>query len=204
MNRTCVVAADLGSSACKAMVVHADGRVLGTAQQEIRTDFPQPGWAQQDPEDWYRAFCTTVRGAMEQSAVSAADVAGVGIVGVTHIAVLLGESGKPLRPSILLFDARSSTQVDEIRNRWGATVRERTLNDVSTLWTWPQLLWIRQNAPETWRATRRILFEKDYVRNRLAPSAVTDAIDASGSLLFDPLRNRWIEQFCDDLGVARD
>ncbi len=99
---------------------------------------------------------------------------------------------------------RSSTQVDEIRGRWGATVREKTLNDVSTLWTWPQLLWIRQNAPATWRTTRRILFEKDYVRNRLTASPVTDTIDASGSLLFDPLENQWIEKFCDDLGVSRN
>src|SRR4029077_10005663 len=141
--KTCVVAADLGSSACKTMVVQVDGRVLGAAQQEIRTNCLKPGWAEQEPEDWYQACCNTVRRAMEQAAVSAGEVAGVGIVGVTHNAVLLDESDQPLRPSILIFDARSSTQVDEIRNRWGASVREQTLNDVSTLWTWPQLLWVR-------------------------------------------------------------
>src|SRR5205085_6167938 len=111
MNKACVVAADLGSSACKTMVVQVDGRVLSAAQQEIHTSYPQPGWAEQDPEDWYRAFCTTVQRAMMQASISASDVAGVGIVGVTHNTVLLGKSGRPLRPSILIFDARSSTQV---------------------------------------------------------------------------------------------
>ncbi len=204
MNKTCVVAADLGSSACKTMVIRVDGRVLGSAQQEIRTDFPRPGWVEQNPEDWYQAFCTTVRQAMKHAAISAGEVAGVGIVGVTHNAVLVDKSGQPLRPSILVFDTRSSKQVDEIQNRWGTTIREKTLNDVSTLWTWPQLLWIRQNAPEVWRATHRVLFEKDYVRNRLAASPVTDTIDASGSLLYDPVNNEWIEQFYQDLGASRD
>ena len=202
MSKTCVVAADLGSSACKTMVVQIDGRVLSVAQQEIRTHFPQAGWAEQDPEDWYQAFCTTVRQAMDLACVGSSDVAGVGIVGVTHNAVLLDASDRPLRPSILMFDTRSSVQVEEIRSRWGGQVREKSLNDVSTLWTWPQLLWTRQNEPAAWGATRRILFEKDYVRNRLAPSPITDVIDASGSLLFDPATNCWIEGFVRDLGLT--
>jgi xylulokinase len=113
--------------------------------------------------------------------------------------VFLDEQDHPLCRTILIFDDRSTTQVRDILDRWGDAVWERTLNEVSTVWTWPQMLWIREHRPEVWRATRRILFQKDYVRHRLAPSPVTDVIDAGGTLLFDPIQEEWIEPFCQDL-----
>jgi xylulokinase len=120
-------------------------------------------------------------------------------VGVTHNTVLLDEHDRPLCPTILLFDTRSVPQVQAILARWDGAVREQTLNDVTPVWSWPQLLWVREHRPDVWRGVRRILFQKDYVRHRLAPSPVTDVIDASGSLLFDPLKGEWIRAFCDDL-----
>jgi len=171
------------------------------AQQEYPTCYPQPGWVEQDPEDWYTAFCTTVRATLNQARIAPDQVAGVGIVGVTHNVVLLDQHDRPLRNTILIFDTRSTTQVEAILDRWGNAVWERTLNEVTPVWTWPQLLWIRENCPDVWRATRRILFQKDYVRHRFAPAPVTDVIDASGTLLFDPVREAWIEPFCEDLAL---
>jgi len=156
---------------------------------------------EQDPQDWYAAFCSTVRSALKQGSVAPEQVAGVGIAGVTHNVVLLDERDRPLGRTILIFDDRSTVQVQDILDRWGDAVWERTLNEVTTVWTWPQMLWIREHRPEVWRATRRILFQKDYVRHRLAPSPVTDVIDAGGTLLFDPVQEEWIEPFCEDLAL---
>jgi xylulokinase len=199
MSEAYIVASDLGSGGCKTIVMDLDGQVVATAQQEYPTHYPNPGWVEQDPEDWYTAFCATVRAALDQVAISPGQVAGVGIVGVTHNVVLLDEQDCPLCPTILIFDSRSALQVQTVLGRWGDEVWERTLNDITPVWTWPQLLWIRQNMPDVWRGTRRILFQKDYVRHRLAPAPVTDVIDAGGTLFFDPVREEWIEPFCDDL-----
>jgi len=201
MSERFVIASDLGSGSCKTLVVDPRGRVVGVAQQEYPTAYLRPGWVEQNPEDWYHAFCATVRAALQHSGVSPTQIAGVGIVGVTHNTVLLDAHDKPLCPSILLFDTRSTAEVQTILDKWGDHVFARTLNDATPVWSWPQLLWIRNNAPEVWQATRRLLFQKDYVRHRLAPSLVTDVIDAGGSLLFDPVAERWITEFCDDLGV---
>jgi xylulokinase len=201
MRRSYVVASDLGSGSCKTVVVNLRGRVVAAAQQEYPTHYPHPGWVEQDPQDWYAAFCSTVRSALEQSGIAPEQVAGVGVAGVTHNVVLLDEHDQPLCRTIIIFDDRSTAQVQDILDRWGGAVWERTLNEVTTVWTWPQMLWIREHRPEVWRATRRILFQKDYVRHRLAPSPVTDVIDASGTLFFDPVQEEWIEPFCEDLAL---
>lgn len=199
MTNRYIVASDLGSGGCKTVVMNAAGRVVAAAQQEYSTSYPHPGWVEQDPEDWYAALCATIRAALQQAEVMASQVAGVGLVGVTHNAVLLDERDRPLAPSILMFDTRTTAEVQAILARWGGEVFERTLNGPSPVWTWPQLLWTRLHRPGLWKSVRRIVFQKDYCRHRLAPSPVTDTIDAGGTLLFDPQRAEWIRPFCEDL-----
>ncbi|HIQ05743.1 MAG TPA: hypothetical protein EYH31_08635, partial [Anaerolineae bacterium] len=201
VSKSFVVASDLGSSACKTIILNAQGKVVAAAQQEYPTFYPQPGWVEQNPEDWYTAFCNTVRVVLQQADIAPEQIAGVGIVGVTHNVVLMDEQDRPICRTILIFDNRSLPQAQDILAHWGQTVREKTLNDVTPVWSWPQLLWIRENRPEVWRATRRLLFQKDYVRHRLAPAAVTDVIDAGGTLLFDPIQEEWIAPFCQDLAL---
>jgi xylulokinase len=181
------------------VLLNARGRVVAAARRDYPTAYPQPGWVEQDPDDWYAALSGAIRAVLAESGVPPGRIAGVGIVGVTHNTVLLDGRDRPLCPAIMLFDTRSVPQVQTILARWNGAVRDRTLNDVTPVWSWPQLLWIREHRPDVWRAARRLLFQKDYVRHRLAPSPVTDVIDASGSLLFDPIREQWIQSFCDDL-----
>lgn len=199
MSDQVVIASDLGSGGCKTIIASADGRMLAAAQQEYATAYPRAGWAEQNPDDWYAAFCATARAVLHTSGIEPARVAGVGIVGVTHNTVLLDQHDRPLCPSIILFDNRSVPQVRAVKARWADRIRAETLNDITPVWSWPQLLWLRENASDAWRQTRRLLFQKDYVRHRLAPAHVTDTIDAGGSLLFDPIREQWIADFCADL-----
>jgi xylulokinase len=86
--------------------------------------------------------------------------------------------------------------------KWGDTVFHRTYNQISPLWTWPQLQWIKENEPQIWKRTHRILFPKDYVRHQIAPSFLTDTIDPVGTLLYDPLQNEWVAEFCTDLELS--
>jgi xylulokinase len=196
-----VLASDLGSGGCKTVLLDQHNRIVAEARQEYPTHYSHPGWVEQAPEDWYAAFCATTRQVLEASGVAPSAIEAVGIDGVTHNTVLLDEHDHPLRPCILIFDIRSAAQVETIARRWGDQVLQRALNDVSTTWSWPQLLWVRENLPDVWRRTHRLVFQKDYVRHRLAPSFVTDTIDAEGTLFFDPLTEQWIPEFCDDLGV---
>ncbi|MFH1927641.1 MAG: FGGY family carbohydrate kinase [Chloroflexota bacterium] len=196
-----VVASDLGTGGCKTVVVNERGVVVGSAQSEYPMAYPRLGWCEQNPQDWLNAVCATVRVALAKAGLSPSHIAAFGLVGVTHNAVLLDSSGQPLRPSILIYDTRSQVECDEISARWGDEVFRRTRNTISPFWTWPQLEWLKRHEPDVWTATRTVLFQKDYVRNCLAPSPVSDLIDVEGSLLFDPVADVWIDDFVADLGL---
>lgn len=198
-----VVASDLGTGSCKTVVLNHLGTVVGSAHSEYPSFYPRPGWVEQNPKDWLRAVGETVRSAITQSGVAASQIAAFGIVGVTHNAVLLDEAWQPLRPCILYLDSRARQECDDLQAQWKGEIFRRTWNSISPIWTWPQLLWIKYNEPKIWKATRKILFQKDYVRHCLAPSPVTDLIDAEGSLLYDPIADCWVEEFVYDLGLDK-
>ena len=196
-----VVASDLGTGSCKTVVVDDYGYVVGVASCEYLSSYPQPGWCEQDPQDWLKAVGKTVPEALARAGISPTQVSAYGLVGVTHNAVLLDEDGEPLRPCILLYDTRSQVECDQLITRWGDKIYDRTWNSITPIWTFPQLLWVRMNEPEIWRKVKKILFQKDFVRNVIAPSLVTDFIDAEGSLLYDPIHNSWINDFITELDI---
>lgn len=198
---TYVLGSDIGTGSCKTILLDEAGIVIASAGQEYPTTYPHAGWAEQNPDDWYAAFCQTTRQVIAASKISPLAIQAVCIVGVTHNPVLLDKDEAVLRPSIHFWDRRSQQQVREIKERWGNKVHERALNEVDALWTWPQLQWIRQHEPDVWRRVATLLFPKDYVRHRLAPSLLTDTIDPAGTLLYDPRLNEWIDAFVQDLGL---
>ncbi|MCB0213849.1 MAG: xylulokinase, partial [Anaerolineae bacterium] len=201
MTKSYVLASDLGSGSCKTVILDSTGQVVASAGAEYPTAYPHPGWVEQNPEDWYTAFAQTTRRVIVEAGITADQIALVGLVAVTHNTVLLDSQDRPLRPCILTFDQRSSEQCRQLLARWGDQVQQQARNSVAPMWTWPQLLWVKENEPEVWQKVERILFQKDYVRHRLAPGYVTDSIDAAGTLLFDPVAEAWLPDFYSDLGL---
>ncbi len=192
---------DLGTSGCKSIVLDAKGDIRGWALEDYPTSRPRPGWAEQNPNDWFKAFCITAQQAIQQANVKPEEIAAICIVGITHNAVLLDENDTVLRAAILYTDIRSQAQSEALLQKWGDEIFQRTYNPLSPVWTWPQLQWIKENEPQVWQKIRRILFPKNYVRHQITPSFLTDTIDPVGTCLYDPLQNLWIDTFCADLGL---
>jgi xylulokinase len=194
-----ILGADISTSSCKSVLIDNRGRAIAAASEEYPTFYPSPGFVEQDPNTWYEAFCATAGRAIKAGNVDPGEIKAICVVGVTHNPVLLDSNQKLLRDAIHFWDKRSIQQVTQIENRWGSEVRERTLNAIDPLWTWPQLLWIHDNEPDVWDAIAYLLFPKDYVRHRLVSSLYTDTVDPTGTLLFDPRRSEWIQDFIEDL-----
>jgi xylulokinase len=184
---------DVSTTAAKALLMDAGGRVAATASTPLELDTPHPLWSEQDPHQWWTATVQSVRSALAAASVPPSEVAAVGLTGQMHGLVLLDEGGRVLRPAILWNDQRTAAQCDDIRARLGgreALVR-LTGNDALTGFTAPKILWVREHEPDVYRRARLMLLPKDYVRLRLTGAAAMDKADASGTLLFDVARREW-------------
>jgi xylulokinase len=193
-----LVGLDVGTSGVKAVAISARGDVLATAERAYPLSTPRPGWAEQDPEDWWRA---------SQAALGAlgVDPAAVGLAGQMHGLVALDGADRVLRPAILWNDQRTGPECAEIEERIGFDrLVELTGNRALTGFTAPKLLWLRRHEPEVYEDIRHMLLPKDYVRLRMTGERAIDAADASGTLLFDVRARRWSEEVLDALELPAD
>jgi xylulokinase len=194
---TTLVGLDVGTTGVKALAVSAiDGAVLASAEREYPLSVPRPGWAEQDPEDWWRAS----REALD--ALGRREVAGVGLSGQMHGLVALDRADRVLRPAILWNDGRTEAECAEIEDRVGLErLIALTGNRALPGFTAPKLLWLRRHEPDVYARIHRILLPKDYVRLRLTAEHATDVADASGTLLFDVAGRRWSAEVADALEI---
>jgi len=183
---TVLVGLDVGTTGVKALTVSPEGDVLAQVEEAYALSTPQPGWAEQDPEEWWRAAASALEG------LAVDDVAGIGLTGQMHGLVVLDERERVLRPAILWNDQRTGAECAEIEERLGLRrLVELTGNRALPGFTAPKLLWLRRHEPEVYKRIAYVLLPKDYVRLRLTGERAIDATDASGTLLFDVAGRRW-------------
>ena len=195
---------DVGSSSCKVMVINTNGDVLATTTHPYPTYYPKIGWAEQHPEDWYKVACKAIRFCVESAGIDPSAVIGIAIDGPAHNVALMDQHGDVLCPTLHWSDLRSAPQCERLEQALGQRIFEITNCRVHPSWTLSQLLWLKENMPETWRKLRRILVTKDYVRYRFTGQYQTDIYDAIGTQLYDPHRGKWSTILCDFLGFEVD
>jgi xylulokinase len=190
-----LIGLDVGTTGVKAVAISPSGEVLAIDEESYPLSTPRPGWAEQDPEDWWRAAEAVLTrlpfGEFE-----------LGLSGQMHGLVCLDEHDRVLRPAILWNDQRTGEECAEIEERMGLQrLIELTGNRALTGFTAPKLLWLRRHEPDVYAQIRRILLPKDYVLLRLTGEHGIDAADASGTLLFDVRRRCWSDEVADALEI---
>ena len=191
---------DLGTSAVKLLLVDEDGGIRSEVTREYPLEFPQPGWSQQNPEDWKKAVLEGIPALL--SGFDAGQVAGIGCGGQMHGLVVLDDQDRVIRPAILWNDGRTAAEVDYLNNEVG---KERlsalTANIAFTGFTAPKLLWMRKNEPENFAKIAKIMLPKDYINYVLTGVHCCDYSDASGMLLLDVAHKGWSAEMLDICGV---
>ncbi len=195
---TLLAGLDVGTSSVKGLLVDAaDGRVVARAEAEHPLSTPRPGWAEQDPEDWWAGAQVVLAALGAEGTIDA-----IGLSGQMHGLVALDASGAVLRPAMLWNDGRTGAECREIEARIGLdALIAQTGNRALTGFTAPKLLWLARHEPELYGRIDRIMLPKDYVRLRLCGEHATDVADASGTLLFDVAGRRWSDAVLEALDV---
>lgn len=185
---------DVGTGGSRAVLIDEGGTVIASAMAE-HSPFvsPEIGWAEQEPEDWWRAVVLAIRRVLETA--NADEIGAISFSGQMHGAVLLNDADQVLRPALIWCDQRTEKQCAEITEKIGAeTLINLVSNPAVTGFTLPKLLWVRENEPEVWQKVKTVLLPKDYIRLRLSGDKASDVADSSGTLLFDVRNRKWSDE----------
>lgn len=151
---------DLGTSAVKLLLMDEEGQIKNEISREYPLEFPQPGWSQQNPEDWKAAVLEGVPALLE--GFDKSQVAGIGAGGQMHGLVVLDEHDQVIRPAILWNDGRTAQEVDYLNEVVG---REKlsalTANIAFAGFTAPKILWMKKHEPENFARIRKIMLPKE-------------------------------------------
>ncbi len=180
---------DIGTSGVKAILIDADQKIVGSANAPLTVSRPHSGWSEQDPNSWITATEASLDELKRQFGTGLAAVRGIGLSGQMHGATLLNSSHEVLRPCILWNDTRSHEQATVLDTN--PLFRSLSGNIVFPGFTAPKLAWVRDNEPELFSRTAKVLLPKDYLRLWLTGECVSEMSDASGTSWLNVEKREW-------------
>ncbi len=195
------IGVDLGTSAVKLLLMNGEGKIQKIVSREYPIYFPNPGWSEQKPEDWYEQ---TIEGIKELIAeADKSQIAGISFGGQMHGLVILDKDDQVIRPALLWNDGRTFEECDYLNNVIGKDkLSQYTANISFTGFTAPKILWVKNKEPENFAKIAKIMLPKDYIAYKLTGVHCTDVSDASGMLLLDVKNRCWSEEMCDICGIT--
>ena len=194
---------DLGTSGTKLLLVSADGRILAENTQAYEVFYPQSGWSEQNPADWFAAAMRGLKELLQGQDKSA--VKGIAFGGQMHGLVALDAEDNVIRPAILWNDGRTEKQTAYLNTIIGKEkLSAYTGNIAFAGFTAPKILWVKRNEPENFKKIAKIMLPKDYLIYKFSGCFATDLSDASGMLLLDVKNRRWSREMCEICGISEE
>ncbi len=197
------IGVDLGTSAVKLLLMEADGSIKNIVSKEYPLSFPNPGWSEQSPEDWWNAV---VEGIKElTNGFEASKVAGISFGGQMHGLVILDQDDNVIRPAILWNDGRTTKETNYLNDVIGKDkLSQYTANIAFAGFTAPKILWVKENEPENFAKIAKIMLPKDYIAYKMTGVHSCDYSDASGMLLMDVKNKCWSKEMMEICSVKEE
>ena len=199
---------DIGTTSAKCLAVDEDGTVLGQAQQPYPMAHPLEGWAEQDPEDYWRALVSTVNQCVAQcrdQGRNASEIESLAMSTQGDTLIVTDNRGAPLMPAISWMDSRGVAEYQELLGETGRSFWYReaaTLPDPHS--SACSIRWLQRNLADVWAQVRGICYVADYMAGRLCGKFVSDIPSASWTPLYSPCERKWSSPILDLLGVSRE
>ncbi len=192
---------DFGGGSSKATLINTSGEIICENTVEYPTYHPCANACEQSCEDWISALCENSKALISKSNIDSKDILCVAIDSATHTFLPCDKDKKPIRNAIHWTDSRSRRQAGALLEEMGDEIFEKSFHKPDTIWTLPQLIWLKENEPENFKKIGSIFFEKDYIRYFLTNVYCTDYIEAQGSMLFNCNELVWDKELCDLAGI---
>ncbi len=194
---------DIGTTNAKALLATPHGEVVAQATTSYPLSTPQPGWVEQNPEDWWRGAVQVMRSVVQASGADVDQVAAIGISGQGCAATLIDREGNVLRPSIIWMDARSEAQCERMRQSAGERILRINGKRPAPYNFDPKLVWLQEHEPEVFARAWHSLTTTGYVNFRLTGEPVLNVSDASIPFAFDQHACEWSDELIEAFGMPR-
>ncbi len=193
---------DIGTSACKIAVFNREGEVIAAANGEYPVYYPKPGWAEQNPEEWWSAICTAIKETLSKGKIASQDIAGVGIDGQSWSAIPVDKSGNVLANTPIWMDTRAADICEELNSKIGADkIFDLSGNSLQPSYTTAKIIWYQRNLPQIYKDTYKILQSNSYIAYKLTGKMTQDMSQGYGLHCFDMRRGTWNVDMCSSLGI---
>lgn len=193
-----VLAHDLGTTGNKATLYDRDGKLRASAFYAYSTMYEFTGWAEQNPNEWWKAICGSTQELLETSGVQGSEIACVTFSGQMMGVVALDENAHPLRPAIIWADQRATEQANRISEKLSADrIYQITGHRISAAYCLAKIMWIQEHQPDIYAATYKFMHAKDAMVARLTGKFATEPSDASGMNLYDLEAGTWSSEILD-------
>lgn len=203
MTNQYLVGIDIGTSGCKVALFAADGTVLFQGTKSYTTYYPHAGHAEQNPEDWWSAVCDNLRDMLKQTGIDPRQIKGVGVDGQSGAAVPMDEHGRPLRNALIWLDRRTVKQCEHLIQTIG---QERLFavsgNPMSPSYVTGKLVWMREQEPDLYKQTRKVLQCNSYIVYKLSGEYTQDVSQGNGLHAFNIETASWDYELAEQMGIA--
>ncbi len=197
-----VIGIDMGTGSARAGIFDRDGNHVGFGTAPWTTTYPHPGWAEQDPDEWWKQTVAAVREALARSQVDPRDIEAISMDATSCTVVCLDENDRITRPAILWMDVRSVKEAEAIAATADPSLRLCGQGPVSAEWGLPKAMWIKTHEPEIFARTRTICDETDYLVHRLTGIWTMSISHAAGKYFYDGHYGGWPTSLYESLNAT--
>ncbi|MHA9739140.1 xylulokinase [Robinsoniella peoriensis] len=195
---------DIGTSACKIAVFEKNGTVIAAGTGDYPVYYPQPGWAEQNPDEWWAAVCETIKTLLERNHIDAQEIAGVGIDGQSWSAIPIDQDGNVLANTPIWMDTRAQDICDRINREIGEeNIFALTGNSLQPSYTTAKILWYKENLPQMYENIDKILQSNAFIAYRLTDALSHDMSQGYGVHCYDMKNGCWNDEMCEKMGIPR-
>lgn len=203
--RKLLLGIDIGTSACKVAAFEKSGKVVAQANRPYSLYYPNPGWVEQNPDEWWEAICLGIRDVLKAGSIEAEEIVGIGIDGQSWSAIPVDKDGNCLYNTPIWMDTRARDICKRVGEKVGFDrIFEVAGNGFEPAYTTPKMIWFKEEHPDIYEKTDKFLQSNSYIALKLTGVMSQDKSQGYGIHFFNMKTCTYDEKLAEDLGLSVD